>query len=166
MRCVLLALLAVTAVPLHAQQQGPDPERLRGMIAERFINTYVQQAGLTDEQHRRFHEIARAGWEARMAADQRRQQLLLGLEGQMRPGVAANADSVARLLDGLVQLEVDRAERAQADMRAYAEFLSPVQRAQLLIMMTRFERQVDQIMRQRMEGHMPPRPRRNNPDQR
>jgi len=148
---VLSALLLGLALPVAAQQPRPTPERLRQQIAERFMATYRQHAGLTDEQFARFQDVARTSWEARMQGDQRRRELFQALEGQMRPGVAANPDSVSRVLDALVVLERTRATRGEADMQAYAQFLSPVQRGQLLIMMTRFEHQVEQIMQQRME---------------
>ena len=163
MRVMMAIVLGGLAAPLAAQQRAPDPEVLRAQVAQRFITAYVQQAGLTEEQHRRFHTLALAAWEHRMATDRRRQALFQALERQMRPGVAADQDSVARLLEGLLQLEAERQARAEADMRRYLEFLTPVQAAQLLMMMTRFERQIDQIMRQRMEGHMMERPRRNPP---
>ena len=168
-RVVLSAVVFLLALPVAAQQGRPTPERLRQQITERFMTMYRQQAGLTEEEFGRFESVARASWEARTQEDQRRRELFQALEGQMLPGVAADPAVVGRTLDGLMALERQRAERAQTDMDAYAQFLSPVQRAQLLIMMTRFERQVDQIMQQRMERMNPrempggaPLPRRND----
>jgi AmiR/NasT family two-component response regulator len=160
---VLIGAVAMVIAPLGAQQQRPNPERLRAQIAERFMTTYRQQAGLTDDQFTRFERVARASWDARTREDQRRRMLFMALEGQMRPGMAASQDSVGRILDGLMALERERHARAEADLQAYAEFLSPVQRAQLLIMLTRFERQVDQILQQRMGE---PGMRRNPPPER
>lgn len=166
MRMIVLgAAVAALAGPLVAQRAGPgNPDELRARIAERFMMTYRQQAGLTEEQFQRFQQQARSSWEDRMHDDQERRQLFMALEAQMRPGVAANQDSVARILNGLIAIEERHARRVRADMEAYAAFLSSVQRAQLLIMMTRFERQVEDIMRERMERRPPRNP--PNPDMR
>jgi hypothetical protein len=52
-------------------------------------------------------------------------------------------------------------EQTHAEQREYAEFLTPVQRGQLVLMMERFQQQVEGIVRRRMEtqgrmGRMPP----------
>jgi hypothetical protein len=77
----------------------------------------------------------------------------------MRPGVAAAPDSVTWLLDGLLQLQADRVDLARREQAQLAEFLTPVQRAQLVLALTRLENQIEQITQQRRDGMGLRRPR-------
>jgi hypothetical protein len=67
------------------------------------------------------------------------------LAGQMRPGVAANQDSVSRLTDGLVNLRSSYAQTAREENNEMASYLTPVQRTQLLAMRERFLRRIQEI---------------------
>ncbi len=122
--------------------------------------TYRTQAGLTPEQDRRFQEVFRRSLDQRRDIQQRERQRWVALEGQMRPGVAANADSVTKLLDGIIAQRAALVDQTQNEQREYAQFLTPVQRGQLALTWERFQQQVEQIMRRRMEmrqgGRMPP----------
>ena len=84
------------------------------------------------------------------------------LEGQMRPGLAANPDSVTKLLDAVMAQRAALVEQARSEQREYAQFLTPVQRGQLVLMVERFQQQVEGIVRRRME--MQGRPGRMLPD--
>lgn len=156
----MLALLGV-APPLLAQQAPPPGlQMLRQRVMEQFLATYRNQAGLTPEQDRRFTEVFKRSLEQRREIQQREQQLWRALEAQMRPGVAANPDSVTQLLDGVIAQRAAMVEQARHEQREYAQFLTPVQRAQLTLMTERFQRQVEDIMRRRMDmqarpGRMP-----------
>ena len=164
MRKAWLILGECLAAPLQAQDEPPMAENLRRQVVERFVESYRTQAGLTPEQDQRFRAVVQRSFEQRRQLEQRERALWRSLEGQMRPGVAANADSVSRALDGLLEVQQNRLDRARADQREYATFLSPVQRAQLTLMWTRFERQVEQVMQRRMQmqgrpgpqGRVPP----------
>ena len=63
----------------------------------------------------------------------------------------ADADSVQQVLDSLLGVQRERAEASARDHAAYAAFLTPIQRAQLVLMTMRFERQIEEILRRRME---------------
>jgi hypothetical protein len=71
--------------------------------------------------------------------------LWVALEGQMRPGVAADADSVDALIDGILAVQERRTAQARAEQEEYADFLSPVQRAQLTLSWRRFQMQIDRV---------------------
>jgi hypothetical protein len=68
----------------------------------------------------------------------------------MRPGVAADEDSVIALMDSLAAIPAQRLELAEAEQRQYAEFLTPVQRAQIMLVHRRFEENIQQIMLRRL----------------
>ena len=166
----LLALVVVTA-PAAAQNPGREggrPQRrmmqdrsfpadsqgredLMRQVTERFMTNYRQLAGLTPEQDQKFRAVAQRSFEQRRARQQREQALWRGLERQMRPGVAANADSVTRLLDGIVAVRASAADQARADQKEFATFLSPVQRAQLFLQYERLQRNIEDVFQRRMQ---------------
>jgi len=155
MRTILMAVaFGLLAGPL-AGQAGPDPERLRAQIVQRFIENYRAQAGLTDAQFQRFQESVRRQWDARRALEQREREIVQALGGQLRPGVAADQDSVTALLDALVDVRTRQTDRLRAEQAEYAEYLTPVQRAQLVMAFARLERQIEDIIRQRIENRQP-----------
>jgi hypothetical protein len=152
MRTALLAIGLVALSSAARAQEGPGPERLRAQVVQRFLENYRMQAGLTDEQHGKVQTIVRSSFERRRAIQERERDIVQRLEGQMRPGVAANQDSVTALLDRLLQIQSERVEQARAEQRECAQFLTPVQRAQFVLAFTRLEGQIEQVIRRRMEG--------------
>lgn len=158
-----LGLLVLVVSPLLAQQGpppgagpgGPAAERLRQQVMQRFLQTYRTQAGLTPDQDRRFQEVFRRSVDQRRDLQQRQQQLFRALEGQMRPGVAANPDSLTRLLDAIVAQQAAMVEQTRNEQREYAQFLTPVQRGQLVLMTERLQQQVQDVIRRRMEMRQP-----------
>jgi len=161
MRTILIAVgMTVLAGPI-AGQVRQDPERLRQQVVQRFIENYRTQAGLTEAQYDRFRSGVQRHWEARRALEQRERDVLMALGGELRPGVAADADSVTRLLDTLEGVQAERMDRLRREQAEFREYLSPVQRAQLVLSFARLERQIEDLIRQRMEAGRP-QPRRPN----
>jgi hypothetical protein len=154
-----VGLSLLMASPLLAQQGpppgggpgGPGAEALRQQVMMRFLQAYRSQAGLTPDQDRRFMEVFRRSVDQRRALQERQQQLWQALEGQMRPGVAANADSVTKLLDAIVAQQAAMVEQTRSEQKDYAQFLTPVQRGQLVLMTERLQQQVQDVVRRRME---------------
>jgi hypothetical protein len=70
-----------------------------------------------------------------MEAEERK--LRQALAAELRPGVAANKDNVARLTDQLLDNKVRYVESYRAEVRELSTFLDPVQRAQFLILRER-----------------------------
>ena len=151
-------LVALIAAPLAAQV--PTPERLREQVILRFMQNYRTQAGLTDEQFARFQTTARRSWEERREIQQRERRVFQALGEQMRPGIAADPDSVQVLIDEALAIQEGRAALARREQDAYAEFLSPVQRAQLILSWARLEQQIETIL-QRRADQLNPQRRRN-----
>ncbi len=146
-------------------QQPPAAERLRQQVMQRFLDSYRVQAGLTPEQEEKFSEVFRSSVQRREQLQRRQRELWQALEGQMRPGVAADPDSVTKLMDAILAHSAALVEQARAEQREYAAFLTPVQRAQLFIMWERFQRQIEQVRRrigpmreppEEMQGVRPP----------
>ena len=106
---------------------------------------WASQAGLTDEQYTRFQDVIRNSFQQRTQSLQMERELWLALEGQMRPGVAADADSLNALMNAVLDIQVERVEQARAELEEYATFLDPVQVAQLTIAWRRLQMQIEGV---------------------
>jgi hypothetical protein len=150
---VMVGVLA--AGPAWAQETGPedDPARaelLRQRIEDRFAERVKEEVGLTDAQLAKVRatSITYGGRRRDLAAQER--LLRSSLAEQMRPGVAANQDSVSKLTDAIVNLRTAYAQTFRDENAEMATYLTPVQRSQLLAMRERFVRRIQEIRRQRM----------------
>ncbi len=135
-----------------AQDTLNDPvraERLRQMVEQRFGERLREELGLTEDQAMKVR-VALGGLAARrrgMERDERRMRQALAF--QLRPGVAANADSVAKLVDGLTNHRVGYAQTFKDEMRELAAILNPVQRGQYLLMRDRLMQRVQELQQGR-----------------
>ena len=158
-RVLAAALIVGSATALNAQnpppRQAPMQQQLQQQVVQRFLANFRAQAGLTDEQFGRFQSVIQRSFQERADLVRRERELWMELEGEMRPGVAADPDKLARLMDQLVGIQATRAEQARADLDEYRTFLDPVQTAQLLIAWQRLEMQIEGVrgrMMQRRQG--------------
>ncbi len=157
MRKAILALLLIFVTgPLAAQEQGPPArDALRRQVLDRFMQNFIQQAGLDDEQRVEFQQTTQRQFGERVQQQRRRRQLVRALDEQLRPGVAANPDSVTALLESLVVVGEEMAAAVRTHQEEYAAFLTPVQRGLFMIHYERFQRQIEGVQRRQM-------PRRGN----
>jgi hypothetical protein len=120
-------------------------QQLRAQIEQRFGQRVQVELGLTDQQMDRLRAAERNSRDRRQAFNDREQDLRRAVGEQLKPGVAANADSLSRLLDAIAANHVARAQEEQQELRELAQFLTPVQRARLLIMRQRLMQNVQAI---------------------
>ena len=147
MLCVLL--LGGIALPLAAQDSGPPHrQRMRERVEQRFAERIKAELDLTDEQAARLHEVARQNSGRRRALRQQERALSDALDAQLRAGERADQDSVARLTRALLDLRVEYAESWRDEMRRLS-FLTPVQRARLMVMRDHLLERVHQMRRER-----------------
>jgi uncharacterized protein YdiU (UPF0061 family) len=136
-----LAFLVAPLAPLAAQRQDSVRDRradsLRGRIEERFAARVQEQLGLTSDQAAKLRATSQTFGNRRRELRERAHQLREALGKQLQPGVAANPDSVTRLTDALVELKLTSAQAARDEMKEYSRYLTPVQRARLLVMRER-----------------------------
>ena len=156
---IVAALVAGVSVSALAQDStevdGPRAEQLRRMVEERFTDRLMVELGLTGDQASRTRSIL-ATWGAKrrnLERDQRdlRQQLTFS----MRPGVAANETAVTRLVDNLALNRVAYAQTFRDELADLATVLSPVQRAQYVLLRDRLLQRVQEIRNQRQEARQP-----------
>lgn len=141
-----LLLLGGTVTPLLAQEpQSPHGgARLRERIEHRFAERIRTELDLTDEQAVRLKEVAKENGSRRRELRRRERALSGALERQLDAGAQADQDSVARLTRDLLDLRVEYARTWREEM-ARLSFLSPVQRARLMVMRDRLFQRVHEM---------------------
>ena len=166
----LIWVLGLALAPTLAAQQdsvaGPDSaerERLQQEIERRFGAVVQQRLGLTNDQADRLRGTEERFRPRRRAIVRQQVMLRLGLQDQMRPGQAANADSVRRLMDAMQANRSDLLRLDQEQDREMSGYLSPVQRAQYQMLRERLLQRLQDVRRERAlqrDGRGDLRPRR------
>jgi hypothetical protein len=150
---------ATESLPMRRPMMGPrpgfqgDPERmqaLRRQIEERWGRVVQQELALSDQQMERVRAATRAHQDRRRDLGRRRADLERGIQGQMQPGVAANQDSLDRMLEAMARLRVQDAE-SDEQLNRDLGFLTPVQRARYFMMARRFEERLRAIRQRQLE---------------
>ena len=123
-------------------------EVLRARVRQRFAERVTEELRLTQEQAAELESSAQ-----KFAAEQeelttRMARLNAELRLQLRPQVEAVSDSIAKLTDELVELQLKRAQLRQQEARQLSEFLTPVQRARYLAMQHRLHELIEEAMEQ------------------
>lgn len=152
---LLLAGIGGGTIPAAAQDTAPNPvraERLRREIEERFGERLKQELALSDDQAVKVRAALAGMAVRRRGFELHERRLRQALAGQLRPGVAANPDSVAKLVDALTAGRVVYAETFRDEMRELGAILTPVQRGQYFLLRDRLMQRVQEILEQRPPG--------------
>jgi hypothetical protein len=158
---ICLLLLGVAAGPLAAQGERdshPRSGHLREVIEKRFAERVKTELDLTDQQAVKLKAVAMEHAGRRRELRHRERDLRMALDAQLRAGAEADQDSVARLTRDLLDLRMRYAESWRDEMGKLS-FLSPVQRARLLVMRERLLQRVHEMredrrgFRHRGDGH-------------
>jgi hypothetical protein len=141
--------------PLAAQNtQQDDSERtehLRQQVEGRFAERVRERLQLSDDQMTRLRGTARTYGARRRELVNRERDVRAALADQLRPGIAANQDSVSRLTDALVSIRSAQAQALRDENREMAEYLTPVQRSQVFVMRERLMRRAHEIQHERQD---------------
>lgn len=131
LRSTIAAGVMLVAAPgiAWAQDSALPAATVRQQVEERFAQRVKEELGLTDEEAQKLRTVARGWFEKRRALEAEERSLRQALAGQLRPGIAANSDSVTKLTQRLLDLKVTYAETYRQENREFG-FLTPVQRAQ------------------------------------
>ncbi len=141
---------------------GPMAERLRQQIEDRFGERLSQELGLTDDQSVKVRGILASWAVKRRNLEREERQLRNQLSAAMRPGVAANDQAVTRLVDGVLAGRGAMVQTFRDEMAELGTVLSPVQRAQYLLLRDRLLQRVQEL-RQERQANGPPLGRRLRP---
>ena len=154
----LLALLGMA--PSLAGQEGqdrPTRQQLMRQIEQRFMAQATEQMGLDAEQAERLRSTVTHFAIERRLLEQQERDVKRGLNSQLRPGVAADQDSLVVLLDALTETRMSYIQSFKDELAEMTEFLDPVQRAQYVMLRERLLEQIRraQAARQRQGGGAP-----------
>jgi hypothetical protein len=127
-------------------------ERLQEEIDRRFGQVVQQRLGLTGDQSARLRATEERFRVRRRAILRQQLALRFALDGQMRPGQAADADSVRRLMDGIQANRGELFRLEQDQDREMAGYLTPVQRAQYQMLRERLLARLQEVRRERGMG--------------
>jgi len=159
----ILLVLWCAAAPVLAAQHPPDTseqaqtQQLRQQVRQRWQQVVRTQLGLTPDQATKLQATEDRFAAQRRDIAQRQRGVQEALRGQLQPGVAANADSVRRLVDARDQNRATLAQIDRDEDQEIAGYLSPVQRARYQIMRQRLEDRIAEMRRQRRQQLMGPR---------
>ena len=159
---LVLGFAVILASSVSAQQRDSvrsrsdtaEAEQLRTQIEQRFSQRVQQELKLTNDQTAKLRETQERFSPRRRALMQQQMQRRRALEDQMQPGVAANQDSVRKLMDGLTAGRMEMVRIQQDENRELGGFLTPVQQARYNMMRERFLNRVGEMRRDRrgMQG--------------
>lgn len=155
-------MLSLVVVPCLVAQEpadtggGVQAARLRQQIRQRWNAQVRRQLDLTDDQAAKLQATEDRFLTRRRVIALRQRAVMEALRDQLRPGAAANSDSVRKLMDareenraGIAQIERDEGK----DMAAY---LSPVQLARYQLMRQRLQERITEMRRQRRDRWLGP----------
>src|SRR5260370_7246687 len=139
-RLWLLTLGVVAAPAFGAQQPGDTGEagRLRAQIEQRFSDRVQDELKLTADQATKLRASQERFGALRRDLIRQQFERRRALDDQMQPGVAANADSVRKLMDGMRAGREQVVKIGRDEDRAMGGYLSPAQRAPYQQMRNRF----------------------------
>ena len=147
-----LILIGAQLNPAAAQQSDSTAARsdsLRHHIEERFASRVEERLGLTNEQTAKLRATSQKFGVRRRELHARHRALRQALSTQLKPGVAANQDSVRKLTDAMIELRIASAQATRDEMREVAKYLTPVQRAQLFVMKDRLHHRMKEAREHR-----------------
>jgi Spy/CpxP family protein refolding chaperone len=153
---LVLGLAVILAPGLAAQQRDSvrqpgdtaEAEQLRTQIEQRFSARVQQELKLTNEQTAKLRDAQARFGPRRQTLMRQQMDRRRALEDQMQPGVAANQDSVRKLMDGLTAGRLEMVKIQQDENRELAGFLTPVQQYRYNTMRERLMQRVGEMRRQ------------------
>ena len=163
MRKYILLSLAVLFAPslaaqgrdsMSARSDTAEAARLRTQIESTFTRRVQQDLNLSQDQAAKLRASQERFGSRRRDVMQEQLQRRRALENQMQPGIAANSDSVRKLMDGIQTGRAEMLKIEQDQDREMAGYLTPVQRARYQQMRARLMERVQEMRLERRDGRM------------
>jgi Spy/CpxP family protein refolding chaperone len=145
----LASTLAAQEPVAPAQPDTAEAERLRAQIEQRFSQRVQEELRLTPDQAAKLRASQERFGGQRRTLLRQQMERRRALEDQMQPGVAANADSVRKLMDANQAARAQMLKIEQDEDREMATYLTPVQRARYQQMRERLMGRVMEMRAQR-----------------
>jgi hypothetical protein len=142
-RSLALLTVCLATTPLAAQggrAAGLGPPG-QSMVRQRIVQILMTQArktlALTEDQAPRLQRVVGDWAQKQLMLEQDEHQMRQALDEQMRPGVAAVADSLPKLVYGISANRVRQAQSLDDETHALGAFLTPVQLGQFQLIQER-----------------------------
>lgn len=152
MGLILVGAIAV-AVPVAAQAV---PRQQRAVLVrdveQAFLTQVSREMALTEDQAPRFQRVVALWAQKRGGLEADERKLRQALNGELRPGVAANPDSVSRLVDAINVNRIAYADTFRDEMHDLTPVLTPVQRGLFQLSRDRLLTRVRDLQQQRPGG--------------
>jgi Spy/CpxP family protein refolding chaperone len=142
-------LVGAAVTPAAAQGVPPRAAQMRDRIEQAFLQRTREELRLTDDQAEKMAKVVGAWGEKRRVLEDEERELRRTIDGQLRPGVAADAAALNRSVEALTANRVAYAQSFQGEMEELGSFLSPVQRAQFLTLRDRLLMRVREMQQGR-----------------
>jgi hypothetical protein len=148
---LIAGLLLIGGItPMAAQARpGQRTQQIRQRIEQVFMQRLATELRLTSDQSQQLGVLLADWGERRQGLETEEQQLRKGIADQLRPGVAAESDSVSLMVDRLLANRVAYAQSFEGEMASLGEVLSPVQRGQFLLLRDQLLRRARDLMAER-----------------
>src|SRR5712691_4004981 len=137
---------------MRAPSDTAEAGRLRAQIEQRFNDRVKQELNLNADQATKLRATQERFGARRRDVMQQQVERRRALENQMQPGIAANSDSVRKLMDGIQVGRADMLKIEQDQDREMSGYLTPVQRARYQQMRERLMQRVGELRMERREG--------------
>ncbi len=156
---ILLSLAVLIAPSLAAQQRDSvrrvddtvEVGRLRQRVDSVFSMRVQHELQLTPDQTTKLRSTQERFSTRRRTLMVQQMQRRVALQDQMQPGVAANSDSVRKLMDGIQAGRAEMVKIEQDQDREMSGDLTPVQRARYQQMRERFMQRIGEMRMERRE---------------
>jgi periplasmic protein CpxP/Spy len=129
---------------MRGQQLGADRMALERQVRQSLARVARRQLGLTDEQMRSLGRVDQRFEQRRRELNRDETMVRIGLRQVMLDTGNVDQAKVAQSLDRLIQLQRRRVDLLEAEQRALAEFLTPLQRAQYQSLQERVRRRLEE----------------------
>jgi hypothetical protein len=161
-RRIFRALLALVLVAAPASAQGAgrvrEPralapggrQQLEARLRQRLWSITKNRVGFTDGQMTKLAQTSRRfdDRRRRLAVEERQQRQLLRRE--ILAGPAADQSQVATALDRVLHIQRERIDLQIEEQHAFAEFMTPVQRARYAALQEQLRRRAERLRGQRV----------------
>jgi len=137
---------------MRAPSDTAEAGRLRAQIEQRFNDRVKQELNLNADQATKLRDTQERFGTRRRDVMQQQLARRRALENQMQPGIAANSDSVRKLMDGMQAGRAEMVKIEQDQDREMSGYLTPVQRARYQQMRERLMQRVGEMRMERREG--------------
>lgn len=150
-----MTVMGMATAPLLAQQPDVRGERLRRELELRFAERVQSQLGLTPEQGPKVGEIMNRFGRQRQELERKEREFRQILQRHLRPGIAANPDSLTVAVDGITANRVAYTQLMLEEMKELSTVLTPVQRAQLFQIRDQILQRAQELRDQRQPNRPP-----------